>query len=458
MPSLPRGVPQFLFDDTWVAESRRLQRQWFPATLHPRPVLQADRPWEPRMIAFFGTVLPHAADGFRLYYQTFARPSAHPDQVLLATSQDGFRWEKPALALHPAADQALTNIVHRPRHPMDSPSLIHEPGAADPWKLLTYQQPAGVGRWSPGWGLYAATSDDGLRWRENPTPVLAAGDRTNLMATRPGGHYRAYTRHRDMWRTLGSRAIYLTESSDFHQWSDPELVLRPDLADPPDVEFYGMAVFERHGWQMGLLEYWYSASDRIEIHLVLSRDGRHWMRPCRTPFIANTHDWNRAWLSPASNGPVQIGDQLVFYINGRLTSHSYDSAQQDSSIGLASLGVDRFCAFVGTTGGDWLSRPLVWPGGDLQVNADTRQSFVSHPTMVNGQLGVEVLAADGTPLCDWSGERQARFHGNTVARTQLDPGVVKWPGNRSLGDLAGQEIRLRWHLQHARLYTFGASV
>ena len=58
-------------------------------------------------------------------------------------------------------------------------------------------------RWGPGWGLYAYLSADGLHWERMPGPCLRAGDRTNLMATRPEGRYVVYTRHPEMMIARG---------------------------------------------------------------------------------------------------------------------------------------------------------------------------------------------------------------------------------------------------------------
>jgi len=43
------------------------------------------------------------------------------------------------------------------------------------------------------------------------------------------------------------------------------------------------------------------------------------------------------------------------------------------------------------------------------------------------------------------------------ARGAIANGKVRWPGDRSLAALAGREIELRFHLRHARLFTFTAA-
>ncbi|MHB9034524.1 MAG: hypothetical protein ACYC6L_15940, partial [Anaerolineae bacterium] len=246
-------------------------------------------------------------------------------------------------------------------------------------------------------------------------------------------------------------------SSDLASWSDLQLVLAPDLGDEPDVEYYGMTVFKRHGWYLGLLEYWRSSVDIIEVQLVFSRDGSQWRHPePRQTFIAATYDWNRAWSSCASNGPIDIGDQMVFYLGGRWTSHSWDAAKQAGSIGMASLAADRFCALEGTTGGSFTTPVLTWPGGELALNADTRESYHSHPAMCEGEITVELMDSNGTPLAGWNGSEHGQFRGNTHARGVIHSGRVTWPNDHRMSVLRGQQIALRFNLHHARLYTFRA--
>ena len=151
-----------------------------------------------------------------------------------------------------------------------------------------------------------------------------------------------------------------------------------------------------------------------------------------------------------------MGDTMVFYFGGRWSSHSYDAAQQYGVIGYASLPIDHFCALEATIGGRFDTVPFTWPGGSLVLNADTRESFNSHPTHLNGEISVEVLDAAGNLLPEWSGEQKAVFRGNTHSRNFISDGTVRWPDDRTLAALTGQEIRLRFHLKHARLFTFEA--
>jgi len=453
---LALNTPQYFFDDTLIAHQQRLVRRWLPAKVFPEPVIVPDKPWEGRMLVLFGTII-EGADGYRMYYCDFS-PTVRLPQMLVATSQDGLHWNKPELGVIPINGDSRNNIVLAADKTFDSPSIVLDPDdATSPYKMIVFQQGDNDVSWGDTYGMYAYTSADGLHWTKPECPVLKAGDRSNLLPNKENGKFILYTRHPRMMQEQGARAIYRSESDDFTNWTEPELVLAPDLFDAPDVEYYGMSVFQRHGWYFGLLEYWKSDIDTIETHLVVSRDGKEWLRnPLREPFIAPTYDWNRTWTSCASNGPIILKEQMVFYFGGRFAGHHYDTAQQHGVIGYASLPLDRFCALEGTWKGLLVTQPIRWPGGDLVVNADTRQSYQSHPGSHTGQINVEVLDADGTPLPEWSGERQGGFSGNTHSRARFGNEKVAWPSERSMDELRGRDIRLRFHLSHARLFTIEA--
>lgn len=454
---IPEGVPQYFLDDELISYHEKLVRRWLPAKVFPNPVIVPDKPWEGRMLVFFGTVLEHEG-GYRLYYSSASGgPGAHL-MVMLAESDDGFRWRKPELGLVDWEGSRANNIVLDPGLHNDGPSLAFDPEDTKyPYKMMIFWKGDRSVLWGPDWGLHGYQSSDGLKWvPTDPHIVLQAGDRTNMMVNKPGGKFVTYTRHKDMFAHTGGRAVYRSESDDFLKWTEPQLVLAADLEDEPDVEFYGMSAFERNGHYFGLLEYWRSAIDTFEIHLVHSRDGANWTRPSpRAAFIAPTYDWNRTWSSCASNGPIIINEQMVFYVGGRWTSHHYDSAQQYGAIGYASLPLDRFCALEATVQGRLVTKPIIWPGGELVLNADCRESFDSHPADRDGEIQVEVLGPSGESAS--GGPDKAVFSDNTHSRCGIRDGTVRWPEGKMLDALRGRPICLRFTLKHARLFTITAT-
>jgi hypothetical protein len=455
---LPTNIPQYFFDDTYIAHHERISREWMETRVFPEPSIKAENPWDSRVVCLFGTVFSIPGEGYRMYYSSMT--NGRDQDVLVAVSKDGYSWKRPDLGLVDWEGRKNNNISFAPERHMDSPSIIYEKEDPQyPYKMITFEN-SSKGKWGEAsdFGLYVYGSPDGLTWEPlSPEVRLKAGDRTNVMPTKPDGKYVIYTRNWDMMKTEGKRVIYRSESENFLDWSEPVVVLEPDLEDPPDVEFYGMSVFERHGWFFGLLEYWHSATDTLETHLAISRDGKKWMRPNkRKPFIAPTYDWNLKWSSCASNGPMIINDEMIFYFGGRWVGHNRRNSEEHGVIGQASLPIDQFCALEASAEGEFITVPIMWPGGELELNADTRQSFVSHQGHINGQIKVEVLDADGQPMNGWCGDQCATFQGNTHGMRKLNSGEVQWANGKKMNDLKGQVIRIRFMMKHARLFTFEA--
>lgn len=456
-------TPQYLINDTAILSQAGLTRRWMAADILPDPVILPDRPWESRTLAF-PSVVRLDNDELRMYYTGvwhMQKPLGWP-RVMVAASDDGFRWHKPDLGLYEWRGSTANNISWTRQGHMELGTAIldrSDPGH-EVFRLLSYESDNRdvPWPWPPDRGLYAYTSEDGYRWTGiGQAPCVAAGDRTSLMSTKVDGKFVAFTRHKDMLHDTGWRSIYRIESEDFVHWSEPELVLSADLIDAPGAELYGMCAFERHGIYWGLLEVWDHSEDVMRVQLAYSYNSKNWHRPTqRSTFIGPRYEWNRRWNNCASNGPIEINEQLVFYFNGRAVGHDFDSARQHGVIGAAALRRDRFCAIEGHTGGHFVTDTMRWPGGDLAINADTRSVIDAHPRKLDGMITVDVLNGDSDEMPEYSGANAALYSGNTIARGEGADGIVRWPGGRSLNALAGQHIRLRFGLRRARIYTYGA--
>lgn len=186
-----------------------------------------------------------------------------------------------------------------------------------------------------------------------------------------------------------------------------------------------------------------------EVHLAFSRDGFHWDRPNRKPFLAPSEKpgaWNWGNVQSAGGGFCVVGDELFIYYSGRGGSPGGDGKVRDTgaATGLARLRRDGFASLdAGPDGGTLATRPLTFgKGRHLFVNADAH----------GGTLSVEILdaktsqpippfVADGCRSVTAEGTRQR----------------VLWDGAADLGALAGKTVRLRFHLRQASLYAFWVS-
>ena len=284
-PDLTRS--QLFLDDRWVADQQRLQRRWYPAEVYPEPLLRPEAPWEGMVLILYGTVLQ--LDGaYRMYYSTFH--PGEPSFMCVAESDDGLQWHRPVVGEIEYRGSrenniVMTGIVH--------PSVLHEPEDPDaPFKLIFHQ----------GRDICGAISRDGYRWTPLAVPVLApTGDVQNILLHKVDGQYVLIAKPFESRQRYGARSIGMTRSTDFRHFPPLDVVLKPDLLDGPDVEYYGMTAFPYADLFLGLLWRYNGTPDFIDIVLSWSYDLQRWHRPVhREAFIGPSQPWNQRWSSSSS--------------------------------------------------------------------------------------------------------------------------------------------------------------
>jgi len=446
---------QLFLDDTWVEDATRLKRVWKGAEILPEPVLRPEAPWEGAEIVMYGSVF-RLKNEWRMYYGTYNAPQ--PALFCLATSNDGLHWNRPQLSLVEHGGNKANNILWSPQPNVrqDCPTVCYDPqDTAAPFKMMYYAHYRDGTQ-----GEYVAFSKDGIVWNHRQTPVLTnTGDRTNVMSSRnTAGKFVAFLRHRDMMKLYRVRCVWRSESSDFLHWTDPELILRPDLLDDANTELYGMTGFAYSDMYIGMLERWRDNPDVIEVQLAWSHDGKRWQRPInRDPFIAATYPWNKAWNTCASNAPIRIGNELLFYFGGRSGAHGKAFPTSYGVVGLATCTVDEFAAIQGDfKEGRLITKAMRWPGGDLLLSCTNTRYPNAHPSSGGGSIRVEIWDADQQPIPEFSGERAAEHNVTWPKSSAPEPPPVQWRGGKSIRDLAGRTIRLVFLLRDARLFAFRA--
>lgn len=453
-PRIDAKQAQIFVDNHIIHDYQRVHR-----TIHrPKifgPVLKPERPWEGNCIVLYGSVV-RTEGKMMMWYQTFNKVDSPSERAYIcyAESDDGIKWVKPELGNVSFRGSNSNNIALRPMEAgLDSPSVIlDERGPPDErFKLLVY------GRTTDGQsGLFSSISDDGKRWTD---PCLAApelGDRTNLMYDdRTKRPYVAFTRAPSMMRDHHRRVIYRSDSADFRDWSEPELVLKPDLADSHDLQFYGMSAFRYGQVYIGFLQCLHTGKDLMDVQLVSSRDGIHWERTePRDVFIspARSEDWDTTWISFSSSPPIRTGDRLWLYYEDRNASHAQQYPLPRGCISLATMRLDGFASIdAGPSLGTLTTREFVWPGGDLAVNINSKAS--SGPTdraQLAGRSQVEILGEDDSPVRGFDRGTCRPFGGDSVDHR------YEWESGRTLEDLDGELIRIRFYMVNSELYSFRA--
>ena len=468
---------QLFLDDEWVAAHAKLQRVWHQPIKARQPVVRPEHPWESRRVTMFGTVLRREGR-YQMWYM--AGSHAAPRCVCYACSDDGLSWTKPALGLHEVAGTTHNNVVILSEHPtgdIDDITVIDDPDDRDwPLKALFWDSGPRDTPGLPDQGYWAARSRDGTHWEKLGNVLPGWGDRFNAMSRRHRGKFVVYGREPDMWNAGGQkgRIVSRTDSDDLTGWSAPQIVLMPDLDDPPPMQFYSAMAFEYESRVLGAIERMHFSPDVLDVELIHSRDGVAWQRPQGRPAFLSPGPpgtWDDTWVNLSTAAPIRHRQQLWFYYAGRSTAHGGLMPAPSGAIGLAVLRADGFCSLqaIGTPG-YLLTRPMTWPDGDLLVNADTRRRTDEYPGFgaTCGELRVGVRDESDRPIEGFDGPDCVPVVRNTANLIGVDPAemtargkapvyeAVRWGTGRSLRELRGRRIRLRFDLRDVHLYSFCA--
>lgn len=177
----------------------------------------------------------------------------------------------------------------------------------------------------------------------------------------------------------------------------------------------------------------------IDLKAGFSRDGFHWDRPFREPFIASTRTegaWDKGYIHSPAGILFVVGDRLIFPYSGcsGTVPDGRKGMYAGQSIGLATLRRDGFASMdADSHPGVLTTRPVSFKGEHLFVNLNAPQ----------GELHVEVL--------DEAGQVAATSEPVRGDSTKLR---IPWKNAASLSKLSGKPVRLRFHLTNGQLYSF----
>ena len=440
----PRRVNQtrqLFIDDDLIASIDGLERIVNqPARHQANPVLTWEKPWEGNYTIAWGSVLYEPeAQQFKMWYQVYRKFPKNPDRASLlcyATSTDGVSWHKPEFGLFAYRGSKANNIVFQgDGEELDTCTIFPEPHPADDVKYRMYWFDSGRN------GVRTATSADGIHWNPVEGIRVQAGDRTTAGYDPVRKKYFVITRIPGR----GLRTCGLWESDDGMDFEHVGEILAPDTEDPPRTSFYGMVSFPYAGMRLGFLEFFFDRPIRkLNTQLVYSHDGIQWHRGCDRQVFMNwgpPGSWDQAWVFPTQNYPIRIDDKLYIFYQARSTLHYGERPYGHiGSIGLAFLRVDGFASLDSVrTPGTVTTSPLLLEGNTLRVNANARP----------GTVAAEVLDLAGQPITGFTvDDCQAISNQDSIA------GTLRWRENRSLSELAGATVRLRFHVQGAKLYSF----
>jgi hypothetical protein len=364
----------------------------------------------------------------------------HPEYTCYAESRDGVHWTRPELGLFEFEGSKENNIVWAGpgAHnftPFKDPNPLCPPGSR--YKAVA----RGAG--DQDRSLLAFSSPDGLRWslaQEEPIITEGAFDSQNLVFWDPlRREYRAY--HRDFRE--GVRDVRTATSPDFLHWSDPVWLEYPNA--PPEhlytnqVQPYPRAPHVFLGLPTRYLPERGSLTEGL---LMASRDGRvfhRWSEALIRPGL-NPEKWqnrsNYVWLGLVETESAVPGapSEISLYAN----EGYYEGAS--ASIRRYTIRLDGFVSVhAPMTGGEVVTTPIVFEGGELVVNCSTSAA---------GSLRVEVQDVEGRAVPNLALEDSAEIFGDSVEQP------IAWKDAAALRGLSGRPVRLRFVLKDADLYSF----
>jgi hypothetical protein len=468
---IPIDVGRQLFVDDFLIEKTDLRRTYHRPQLYSgNPVIKADRPWEiengiGHAMPYSGGLFHDPRDRlFKVWYRGV-------DSTLYATSRDGVHWDKPTLDFKPG-----TNTVQSGKH--DSSTVWLDVEEKDPRRR--YKMGYSLGHNKP---FVLFVSSDGTHWSEPVAQSIPSSDRITFFKNPFRNVWVFSLRDHDEVPGSGSGPITLPPGKpDFigrlrRYWESPEfetgvnwkagetapknprlaapLWAMADRLDPRRLdlnvqpELYNLDAVAYESLMLGFFAIWpgqFEDSDKPNYLTVgYSRDGFHWRRPDRNPFIAPTGkrgDWNYANVQSVGGVCLVVGDRLYFYVSGRAGVPGM-RVSGTTSTGLATIRRDGFASMdADRTSGFLMTRPVRFSGKRLFVNVES----------TGGEMRAEILDVNNNHvLKNFSTEDCIPLHtDNTLAS-------VRWRGGADLSSLSGQSVRFRFLLRNARLFAFWVS-
>ena len=483
------GSRKQLFVDDYLIESMTNTRQVLnPAEkVENNPVLKPERPWEgndvrPRRIVF------DDRDGvYKMWYEGRLNSARQGDGEIivtgeadaaevkcLAVSEDGVHWERPNLGLVEFGGSKNNNLLPRthmlPYGPDMTTYFFKDTHEEDPSRRYKGLVRTGSTT-TPGMVFDLYFSEDAFKWfpyKDNPiidtSPKVGRWGPTNFMGWDPIREVYAAHIENCLHRRapLGKRLIGRAESPDMVHWSEPETILIPDEQDTPDTEFYAMPTMTYEGMYVGLLWIFRTTNTTHHPEVVFSRDGIHYNRQYREPFIQRGARWEFDCTSIYARTPVVQDDRILFFYEAtNWRSPETLLALGDratAAVGLAALPLDGFVSLDGAKGqpgnrdkarvapySEMVTRSFGFSGSRLHVNVATalQQWGAEAP-----ELRVEVLEPNHDTIAGYT------FDDCDPVTESGQSRVVSWRGDADLGQLAGKAVKLRFYFKNCKLYSY----
>ena len=452
------GSNRELFVDQYLIGSLNgtTQKLWPPRD--EGPVLFLDRPWEGEM-SIYMTVLYNGSK-YQLYYRGSPAPGKGTpaiDRSCYAESGDGIHWTRPDIGVFrwegtEETGTVETNVLFEGKSAMGHNfSPFYDTNPACPTNQR-YKALAGLDMT----GLMAFVSPDGIHWSKLQEEPVAKHENFKLDSqnvafwSESERKYVCYLRGWDGYRT-----VIRIESDDFLHW-EPQGGTFMTYGDTPREQIHinqtapyfrapqlyiataarfmegKRAVTPEEAAACSVVPGQdESCSDSV---LMTTRGGNVYDRTFMEGLIRpglDPGDWISRTNYPV-RGIVQTGpDEMSMYVE-----RFYN--QPRARIHRYTWKLDRIASINAPySGGEFRTRPLVFSGEDLFINANTSAA---------GTIQVEILDKNGQPIPGYELEHSPVLTGNWIEKK------IRWVDDKNVASLAGQEVILRFVMKDADLY------
>jgi hypothetical protein len=353
--------------------------------------------------------------------------------VCYATSKDGIHWEKPELGVIEFKGNKKNNIVIVYTHGVAVMKDLHETDPKKRYKAIHPEKQNSV----------VWFSADGIHWGEriNVGPI-DNGDTNQaiwwdedlkkyvLITRRWGG---ANTTGR--YGRMGHRQKVRSESSDFLNWSKTELVIEGlDLR----MQIHDMPVVPHAGVYIGMVGLFDIEASKQWCELAWSPDSKKWFRiqPGKALIPNGPKMGDFDWGCVFASKPIISKDEILLYYganDGRFM------AWRSGYFALARMRPDGFAGYEQIAGGSnktgsITTKAVSVVGNSLCVSADVAPS---------GFVKVFVLDNNNQNLTE----------GKLVTKTVSDA-KIQWKNNFTLKDYRNKDIKFKFELREAKLFSF----
>lgn len=363
-----------------------------------------------------------------------------------AESDDGIHWHMPNLGKFKVWGSGENNIMFAPPAAAYVRIDPHQPDPEKRYIAFVHHGPR----------IY--TSPDGINWsrpiRAQLETKIGRSDGDTFVGWNPAiGKYMALFRPwkeypeepegRQLFRRIG-----WAMSDDLEHWYDHQCILSADEKDGPTAQIERLLAWPYQDFYLGLALVMKNFTEErrrysfmmgsIYNELCFSRDTVRWHRfEERAPFLSAIPGVRSRGMILPADAPIEVEEELLFYYSQ--TQHLHGQLPNFENFAVAKLMKDRFSSWAaGAEEGFVETRPLVCPGGRLRINADVRE----------GDLRVGVILADGRHSVEHAAYRCNYIYGEQPSHT------ATWQRTADLEACKGQEVRLKFYLRNAEVFSF----